>query len=64
MAQLLQDRFKGVHSDVYTAALRAIPGDILLTLPDHQVDALVTGIIAAMNKAVDATHAAYTREVR
>lgn len=48
----LQDRFPGMHSDQYTRALRAIPGDVLLTLPDHQIDALVKQIVYALAEAV------------
>ena len=48
MTKPLQDRFPGMHSDQYTRALRAIPGDVLLTLPDHQIDALVKQIVHAL----------------
>lgn len=53
MPKLLQDRFPGIHSDLYTRALRAIPGDVILILPDHQLDALVKGIIGAINVTAD-----------
>lgn len=51
--KLLQDRFKGIHSTKYTAALRAIPTDIAITLPDHQLDALVVSICRAFDLVAD-----------
>lgn len=46
LSKLPQDLFKGMHSNNWTNALRAIPGDIAVTLPDHQFEALVRSIDA------------------
>jgi hypothetical protein len=49
----LQDLFKGIHSDRWIGALRAVPADIAVTLPDHQLEALVRSIDAYTAAQVD-----------
>ena len=46
LSKLPQDLFKGLHSNNWTGALRAIPADIALVLPEHQLVALVRSIDA------------------
>lgn len=44
LSTLPQDLFKGIHSDRWTGALRAIPADIAVTMPETQLAALVASI--------------------
>ena len=46
LSKLPQALFKGMHSDAWIACLRAIPADIAVTLPEHQLEALVRSINA------------------
>jgi hypothetical protein len=44
LSKMPQELFAGLHSDRWTGALRAIPSDIAVTLPEHQLAALVRSI--------------------
>ncbi len=48
-----QQRWPEIHSDKVRAAIRCIPADVAVAMPDEWLDATVRGIVSGMDKAVD-----------